>query len=183
MVVPGMAGFHHRAAGMFAIAMLAALLGGCFLSEQAKFPLSAAAPALGEGGRFDIFEHEAGDRYKAQAEVLVLKRRPDGAYDFTNEKGESSPISLHRVAPDLFVGQSASTRGDKTAFAYVMFRVAGNEAFLYIPQCEAQDQAKLAAAKVEVRGQLECYIDGVADPAALFASFKLGDPVSKLVRK
>jgi hypothetical protein len=163
------------------VAAASVLLGGCFLSEEAKFPPASAVAAFGEGGRYDVFEHVEGDTYKRQ-ETFVVKRRPDGAYDFTNEKGESSAMPFFQVAGDRFVVQSPATPGSKGGFAYVVFRIAGNEAFLYIPQCEAQDKDKLAAARVELRG-LECFIDMATDPAALFATVKLGDPVSKMVRQ
>jgi hypothetical protein len=163
-------------------AALSVMLGGCFLSEQAKFPLSGGAAAFGEGGRYDVFEHVDGDTYKRQ-ETFVLTHRPDGAYDFLNEKGETLTMLLYPVAAGLFVGQSASTEADKSGFTYVVLRITGNEAVLYVPQCDDQDKDKLAAAKVEVHERFECYIDKVTDPAALFAAVKLGDPVSKLVRQ
>jgi hypothetical protein len=171
-----------RILSLLSVAALGALLGGCFLSEQEKFPLSTAAAPFGDGGRFGMFEHESGDSYKPQEGTLTPKRRTDGAYDFINEKGESTVISLHPAAGDLFVGQSVQSRSDKIAFAYIMFRVAGDEAFLYIPQCDAQDTDKLASAKVDVRG-LECWIDPVADPSALFRGVIVGEPVSKMVRQ
>jgi hypothetical protein len=181
IAVPRPARFLSTAIRWFALTAFAALLGGCFLSEEAKFPASSAAAPFGEGGRYDVFEHGEGDTYKRQ-ETFGVKHRPDGAYDFTNEKGESAMMAFYRVADGLFVVQSPATPGDKGGFAYVVFRVAGNEAFLHIPQCNGQDADKLAAAHVDVRG-LECYIDGVADPAGLFAGMKLGEPISKMVRQ
>ena len=39
------------------------------------------------------------------------------------------------------------------------------------------------AARVEIRGQYECFIDNVADPAAFFAGLKRSDPPSRMVRE
>ena len=41
----------------------------------------------------------------------------------------------------------------------------------------------LAAARVEIRGQYECFIDNVADPAAFFAGLKRSDPPSRMLRE
>jgi hypothetical protein len=57
---------------------------------------------------------------------------------------------------------------------------------VYIPQRDQQDKAKLAALGVELRGglrSLECPIDRVVDPAALFAHLNLAEPAEKLVRQ
>jgi hypothetical protein len=53
----------------------------------------------------------------------------------------------------------------------------------YVPQCDDQDKPMLAAASVEVSGQLECIIDRVADAPALFKRLDPGAPVSKLLRE
>jgi hypothetical protein len=171
------------ALSLLVIAAISVLATGCFQSEQPKFPLAGAAAPFGEGGRFVVYEWVAGDRFDRQ-EVFMITRRPDRSYDLVNEKGEVLTMSLHAVGGDRFAGQAADSKEpDKTSYSYVVFRVAGNEAVLYIPQCDKQDQAILKASGVELIGRFDCFIDRVADPAALFKQIDLGDPVSKLVRE
>jgi hypothetical protein len=160
------------------------VLAGCFESEQPKFPLASATAPFGDGGRYVVYEREENDQFKRQ-EVFVIKRRPDRAYDFVNEKGEAIRISLHAIGGDLFAGQANNEQEkdkDKPAYAYVVFRVTGSEALLHVPQCDEQDKAMLATFQVEI-GRFECMIDRVADPAALFKQLALGKPISKLVRE
>lgn len=157
------------------------LLAGCFQSEQAKFPLASAAAPLHEGGRYVVYERGPDNTYRRQ-EVLEIKRRGDGAYDFVNETGETLTISFHALRGDLFVGQ-AKGENDQPGYGYTVVRIAGNEAVFYVPQCDGQDKAMLAAASVEVSGQLECIIDRVADAPALFKRLDPGAPVSKLLRE
>jgi len=157
------------------------LLAGCFQSEQAKFPLASAAAPLHEGGRYVVYERGPDNTYQRQ-EVLEIKRRSDGAYDLVNEKAETLTISFHALSDDLFVGQ-AKGENDQPGYGYTVVRIAGNEAVFYVPQCDGQDKAMLAAASVEVSGQLECIIDRVADAPALFKRLDPGAPVSKLLRE
>jgi hypothetical protein len=163
------------------LAITSLLLAGCFESQEAKFPLTSATAPFGEGGRYVVYERVEGDRYERQ-EVFVIKRRPDHAYDFVNEKGEAMAISLHAAGGDLFVAQAKPDK-EKPDYGYVVFRVAGNEALLHYPQCNDQDKAMLATFGVEARGQFECSIDRVADPIGLFKQLVLGQPTSKLVRE
>jgi hypothetical protein len=44
-----------RSTHAFVLAALSVTLGGCFYSSEMKFPLSSAAPALGEGGRYTLY--------------------------------------------------------------------------------------------------------------------------------
>jgi hypothetical protein len=160
------------------------LLAGCFESEQPKFPLASAVAPFGEGGRYVVYERVENDQYRRQ-EVFVIKRRPDRAYDFVNEKDEVVTISLHALGGDLFAGQASNEKEkdkDKPAYAYVVFRVTGSEALLHVPQCDEQDKAMLATLEVEI-GRFECMIDRVADPSGLFKRLELGKPMSKLVRE
>jgi hypothetical protein len=163
------------------LAAICIVLAGCFQSEQPKFPLADAAAPFGEGGRFVVYEWVAGDRFERQ-EVFVITRRADRAYDFVNEKGETLTMSLHALGEDRFVGQASP---DKTqpGYGYVVFRMTGNEALLYLPQCDKQDKAALNAAGVELNGEYECIVDRVGDPAGLFRRLDLGEPASKLVRE
>src|SRR5262245_24874490 len=168
---------------LVAIFAAMSLLAGCFQSEQPKFPLAEAAAPFGDGGRYVVYEWVTGDRFERQ-EVFVITRRPDRAYDFVNEKGEVLTISLHAVGGDRFAGQATDPKEpDKAEHSYVVFRVTGNDVMVYLPQCDKQNQAMLAAAGVELKGRFDCFIDRVADPAALFKQLELGDPISKLVRE
>jgi hypothetical protein len=179
--IPSMA---NRALGLGSLPLLTAislLLAGCFQSNEPKFPLADAAAPLGEGGRYVVYERGADDRYQRQ-EVLVIKRRPDRAYDFIDEKGEAQTVSFHPLGTNLFVAQAKGDK-DEPGYGYAVLRLAGGEAVFYVPQCDAQDKAALAAASVEVNGQLECIVDRVGDPTALFKRLDLGEPVSKLVRE
>jgi hypothetical protein len=165
------------------LAALAAsfLLSGCFFSESPKFPAENAVAAFGDGGRFQGYDRMEDDRYtKADEAIIIVQRRGDGGYDFVNEKNEVQPISLYPIAGGNFVGQALED--GKSRYAYVVFRIAGNETFVYVPDCDKQDKAKLEKLGVVI-GQFECKIDRVADPTAFFSSLTLGEPTSKLVRE
>jgi hypothetical protein len=153
---------------------------GCFQSEQPKFPLAGAAAPFGDG-RYVAYEWIVGDRFDRR-EVLDITHSADGGYDFVNEKGRTLAMSLHPLGGGLFVGQASPSK-NQPGYGYVVFRMTGNEAVLYLPQCDKQDKAILSAAAVEMKGKLECIVDHVADPAALFNQLDFGDPVSKLVRE
>jgi hypothetical protein len=112
----------------------------------------------------------------------VIKRRGDGGYDFVDEKGETQTVSFHALGGDLFVGQAQAEK-DQPGYGYAVMRMAAGEALVYVPQCDDQDKATLAAAGVAVNGQLECVLDRVGDAPALFKRLDLGEPVSKLVRE
>lgn len=157
------------------------MLSGCFISEQPKLPLTSAAAPFGEGGRYGVFERGDGNRYKRQ-ETFTIKRLPNGAYAFTNEKGEAVEISFHPMVDDRFLSQAKAEK-EQPGYGYAVFRFVGNEAFLYAPQCSDQDKAKMEALSVEINGQFECVIDRVKDPIGLFGFVDLGEPVSKLVRE
>ncbi len=176
-----MAKVRTKTIALFLSAALPILLSGCFISEQPKLSLATAAAPFGEGGRYGVFERGDGNQYKRQ-EAFVIKRRPDGAYDFTNEKGEAIVISFHPMGNDRFLSQAKAEK-DQPGYGYAVFRVAGKEAFLYAPQCSDQDRAKVEALGVEVNGQFECVIDRVKDTVGLFGFVDLGEPVSKLVRE
>ena len=164
-----------------AVCGAALLLSGCFISEQPKLDLATAAAPFGEGGRYGVFERGEGDHYKRQ-ETFIIKRRPDGAYDFTNEKGEAIVISFHPMGGDRFLSQAKAEK-DQPGYGYAVFRVSGKEAFLYAPQCSDHDRAKVEALGVEINGQFECVVDRVKDVIGLFGFVDLGEPVSKLVRE
>ena len=54
-------------------------------------------------------------------------------------------------------------------------RSSGRESLVYVIECDKQDKAMLEAARVEIRGKYECFIDNVANPAAFFAGLKRND--------
>jgi len=166
---------------VFAALAASFLLSGCFSSERPKFPAESAVAAFGDGGRFQGYERTEDGRYKKTDEaIMILKRRGDGGYDFVDEKNKVQPVSFHPIAGGNFVGQAYES--GKSGYDYVVVRVAGNEAFIYFPDCNKQDQAQLEKLGVVI-GQFECRIDRVADPAAFFVSLTLGEPTSKLVRE
>ena len=166
---------------VFAVLAASFLLSGCFFSETPKFPAANAVAAFGDGGRFQGYERMEDDRYKKDDEaIIIVKRRGDGGYDFVDTKDKVQPIWFHPIAGGNFVGQALEN--GKSRYAYVVFRIAGKEAFVYVPDCDRQDKAQLEKLGVGI-GQFECKIDSVADPAAFFASLTLGEPTSKLVRE
>ena len=156
-------------------------LSGCFISDEPKLPLATAAAPFGEGGRYGVFERGDNDQYKRQ-EAFVIKRRADGAYDITNEKGEVLRISFHPLGDGAFISQAKAEK-DQPGYGYAVFRFTGNEAVLYAPQCSDQDKTKIEPFGVEVNAQFECAIDRVTDLPGLFGKLDLGQPVSKLVRE
>jgi hypothetical protein len=166
---------------VFAALAASFLLSGCFFSETPKFPAANAVAALGDGGRFQGYDRTEDGRYqKANDAVFIVKRRGDDGYDFVDEKDKVQRISFYPVAGGNFVGQALED--GKSRYNYIVFRIAGNEAFIYVPDCDKQDKAQLDRLGVAI-GQFECNIDRVADPAAFFASLTLGEPTSKLVRE
>jgi len=166
---------------VFAALAASVLLSGCFVSETPKFPAANAVAAFGDGGRFQGYDRTESDGYKkADEAIIMVKRRGDGGYDFVDEKDKVTPISFHLIAGGNFVGQALNNA--KSGYGYLVFRIAGNEAFIYAPDCDKQDKAQLEKLGVAI-GQFECRIDRVADPAAFFASLTLGEPSSKLVRE
>jgi len=164
------------------IAVLTTLLSGCFGSEQPMFPLESGVLAL-EPGRYGLFE-QYGDQSKPSEYMEI---RPRGSvYDFVNEKGAVNPVTFHPIADGMHVAQVGGmpqTDTDKKGYGYALFRVNGREVLVYVVECDKQDKAMLAAARVEIRGQYECFIDNVADPAAFFAGLKRSDQPSRMVRE
>jgi hypothetical protein len=158
------------------------LLSGCFASDKPMFAPESGVNAL-EGGRYALFE-QYGDQRKPSEYMEI---RPRGSvYDFVNEKGAVNPVSFHPIAGGMHVAQVGGmprTGTDKTGYGYALFRISGREALVYVVECDKQDKAMLAAARVEVRGQYECFIDNVADPAAFFAALKRSDLPSRMVRE
>ncbi len=80
--------------------------------------------------------------------IIIVKRRGDGGYDFVNEKDEVKPITFHPIAGGNFVGQAPEN--GKTPVRLCGLQDRGNEAFIYVPECDKQDKAKLATLGVAI---------------------------------
>lgn len=164
------------------VAVCAALLSGCFGSDKPMFPQATAVAAL-EPGRYGLFE-QYGDQTKP-SEYMEVRLRGT-VYDFINEKGATNPVTLHPIDGGVFVTQvgGLSRPGtEQKGYGYALFRINGREALVYVVECDKQDRAMLEAARVERRGQYECFIDNVANPAAFFAGLRRSDPPSRMVRE
>ena len=161
---------------------LTTLLSGCFASDKPMFAPDTAVGAL-EPGRYGLFE-QYGDQSKP-SEYMEVRQR-GSAYDFINEKGAVNPVTFHPIAGGLYVAQVGGMpqQGtDKKGYGYALFKIDGREALVYVVECDKQDKTMLAAARVEIRGHYECFIDNVANPAAFFAGLKRSDPPSRMVRE
>ena len=163
---------------LLVVAALSVLLSGCFTSENAEVPTSSAVAAFGNGGRYAVFEHIGGGKFRKQR-TLTVKQMPDGTYEFIGEK-TALPISFHDIGNGIIVGQ-AKPADNKNAYAYLFLTRKGTEAFFHLPQCDKQDAALLSAHGVVHRDKFECSIDKVSDPAKLFAALTPGEPTSKMM--
>jgi hypothetical protein len=164
------------------VALMATLLSGCFGSDKPVFAEATAVRAL-EPGRHGLFE-QYGDQSKP-SEYMEIRLRGN-VYDFINEKGAVNPVTFHPIAGGLFVAQVGGMprlTTDQKGYGYALFRIDGREALVYVVECEKQDKAMLATLGVEIRGQYECFIDNVANPAAFFAGLRRSDPPSRMVRE
>jgi len=167
---------------ILAIAALGFLLGGCFDSKDAKFPLGSGTPALGEGGRFTAYSDQAEGGGYQKSESIAVKRRDSGGYEITDEKGETHVIYLQAISGGRYVLQKWDDT--ITRYVYLIVRITPKEVLVYNPPCEEQrDRAKLETLGVEFYSTLECRIDSVKDPAALLATVDLGEPSERLVRE
>jgi hypothetical protein len=157
------------------------LLSGCFTSTAPKFPVSESASALGDGGRYVAYQRQSDGSFKRE-DPFTVRKRAGGGYDFVDADGKVLGLSLHRIKQDLYVAQEIAESGRSTN--YVVLRVRGGEVLSYNPDCAKQDAAKMKSLGVELKDEGKvCAIDGVADPAALFAGLDLGKPTSKMVRE
>ena len=159
-----------------------ALLSGCFGSDKPMFAPETAVRAL-EPGRYGLFE-QYGDQTKPSEYMEV--RQNGNIYDFINEKGAVNPVTFHAISGGLHVAQVGDLpqRGtDTKGYGYALFKIDGRQALVYVVECDKQDKTMLAILGVEFRGQYECFIDNVANPAAFFAGLKRSDPPSRMVRE
>jgi hypothetical protein len=167
---------------VFFALVVTALLSGCFASDKPMFLAETAVRAL-EPGRYGLFE-QYGDQTKPSEYMEVQQR--GNVYDFVNEKGAVNPVSFHPIAGGLFVaqvGEMPRPSSDKKGYGYALFKIDRREALVYVVECDKQDKAMLASLGVEIRGQYECFIDNVANPAAFFAGLKRSGPPSRMVRE
>ena len=171
-----------RRLAAFLTLAIATLLSGCFASDKPMFPPESGVSAL-QPGRYALFE-QYGDKSKP-SEYMEIRQR-GAVHDFINEKGAVNPVSFHPIAGGMLVAQVggvARPGTDQTGYGYALFKINGREALVYVLDCDKQDKAMLEAAHVEIRGQYECFIDNVADPAAFLAGLKRSDPPSRMVRE
>ncbi len=157
---------------------LGTLLSGCFASDRPMFAPGTAVRALGDGGKYATFEQIDGK--DTPSDPIVVRPRPGNAYDFVNEKGAVTPVTLHPLAGGEHVAQL--TLEGNQGYGYILFRITGKEAMVIPAECNKQDAAKMASLGVVQRNQFECRIDKVADPAAFFAGLKRSQPLAKMVR-
>jgi hypothetical protein len=171
----------RRVVAVLALAM-GTLLSGCFASDKPMFAPETAVRAL-ESGRYGLFE-QYGDQSKPSEHMEIRAR--GNVYDFVNEKGAVNPVTFHPIAGGLYVAQVGGipqANTDKKGYGYALFKIDGREALVYVVECDKQEKAMLAILGVEVRGQYECFIDNVANPAAFFAGLRRSDPPSRMVRE
>jgi hypothetical protein len=178
-------------ASFAAVVALSLGLGGCFISQQPLFPEASAVAAVGDGGRYLAYE-KIGNRYKRD-ETVELRRRDNG-YDYINEKGAVTPLTLHPLGKNLFAIQAKNESG---GYVYARLRLLGNVGFVEVPDCDKQDLSKLKAVGIvaqdsELAKALtgrdhvqthECVLDDVSDVNKAFATIHFGAPTGKLVRQ
>lgn len=163
------------------IVALGLIASGCIKSQEAKFPLSSAVPALGDGGRYRMYDRVDGGKF-IRGDLIEMRKRQDGGYDFVDPQKETIPVSFHRVGGGGLHAVQSKNGKDAPGYEYLLVRIEGGEILTFAPDCEKQDKSMLTALGVEIRKD-ECIIDGVKDPADLFAKFSLGEPTAKLVRE
>ena len=171
-----------RSTTAFLALALSMLLSGCFASDRPVFAPETAERPL-EPGRYAVFD-QYGDQSKP-SEYMEIRLR-DNVYDFVNDKGAVNPVTFHPIAGGLHVAQVGGMprpNSDQKGYGYALFKIEGREARVYVVECDKQDKTMLAILGVEPRGQYECVIDKVANPAAFFAGLKRSDPPSRMVRE
>jgi hypothetical protein len=181
----------RRSAPLAAIVALSLALGGCLVSRQPLFAQASAVAPLGDGGRYVAYER-IGNRYKRD-ETMQLRRSGAG-YDYINEKGAITPVTLHSLGGDLFAVQAQSDDG---GYTYARLRLRGATGFIAIADCDKQDPKKLAALGIATKVNdiakaitgrddaqtHDCILDGVRDIRKVFSTLEFGAPTSKVVRE
>jgi hypothetical protein len=180
--------FRRRSAAWIAIFALSVGLGGCLTSKQPLFAQDTAVAAFGDGGRYVAYER-TGARYKRDEQVQL--RRVGSGYDYVNEKGDVTAVTLHALGPRLFTIQAKSDDG---GYNYARLRMSGAIGFVEIADCDKQDVKKLASLGIVVQeSELakaltgrdhakvhDCLLDGVNDIGKVFATLRFGAPTGKL---
>ena len=177
----------RRAGVLAAVVALSVALGGCMTSRQPLFAEASAVAALGEGGRYVAYQR-IGTRYKRD-ETVELRRR-DRGYDYINEKGAVTPLTLHPLGGGLFAVQARTENGE---YVYARLRIRGGAGFVAVADCHRQDMRKLAALGVTAREnefarllgsrgapKRDCVLDGVRDAKKVFSTLDFGAPTGKL---
>jgi hypothetical protein len=165
-----------RALGLALAAAMSLALAGCMTSTRPLFADATAVAALGKGGSYAAYERRDNGRYKRDEMIAI---RVSGAgYDYIDEKGRSTPFTLHALDRSSFVAQAKTPDN----YQYLVLNIRGAQAFIHVPDCDKQDQKKLAGLGVEVR-QGDCVLDNVRDPKAAFEAIDFGKPTSKIVRQ
>jgi hypothetical protein len=178
----------RRAAALTAIVALSLALGGCLISRRPLFAETSAVAALGGGGRYVAYRR-VGAGYRRDETVEL--RRHDRGYDYVNEKGAVTPLTLHPLGGALFAVQARTEGGD---YVYARLRLRGRVGFVAIADCGARDMRKLAALGVVAQANAfarvlgsgggaqtrDCVLDGVRDPRKLFSALDFGAPTGKL---
>jgi hypothetical protein len=161
------------------VALLGALLSGCFASDRPLFSAETAVLALGNGGRYATYEILDGK--EKPSDPMVVRPGPGNVYDFIDEKGVATPVTFHHLSGEEHVAQ-VKLAGD-SGYGYIVVRINEKGVFPIPADCNKQNEAKMTALGVVRRNQYECRIDKVADPAAFFAGLTRGDPISRMVRE
>jgi len=159
------------------IAILSALLTGCFASDKPVFAPESAVRAVGNGGKYATFEQVDGK--EKPSDPVEIRPRGANGYEFIDEKGVVSPVTFHALPDGRHVAQ-AKLEDDK-GYGYLLVRVDGRQIVVTPIECNKQDNAKMASLGVVRRTDYECRVDAVADPVAFFAGLKASDPVSRMV--
>jgi hypothetical protein len=161
------------------VAMLSALLSGCFASDKPMFSAETAVLAFGNGGKYATFE-QLSDGKEELSDTIEVRLGANNIYDFIDEKGEATPVTIHPLRGDEHVLQAKLKGG----YGYVVIRIASPKEAIVTPvECNKQDEATMAALGVVRLDRFECRIDKVADPAAFFTVVTRSRPVSRIVQK
>jgi hypothetical protein len=170
-----------QVARMASLALLL-LLAGCISATKPMFPVDRGVQVLGDGGRYATYERTSDGKFKKD-ETITVRPRDKTHYDFINAEGKVTPIAFFPMPGGLYLGQAEVKSKTETSYGFLIIRIKGSDVLIHAPQCANQDKAKLTALGVTLRGKYECVIDGVADPAALFAALDIGPVVSMMVRE
>jgi hypothetical protein len=164
----------HRIA---AVALLAALLSGCFASDQPLFSSESAVLALGNGGRYATFEIR--DEKENPSDPVEVRPGPENVYEFINEKGAVTPITFHHLAGDEHVVQAklAGTQG----YGYMLAQIRDKDVLVVPIECNKQDGARMAALGIVRRTEYECRIEKLPDLLGFFRELKRSEPSGRMV--